>query len=223
MVESDSSGFIAGHGAMVAVSTVLVSLVAVWALACGSTQTTSTQPPAAASSTSVQSSTTSLTGGGTSTQAPATTLSATTSSAASSTTASSTTAASTTATTQPATTTTGPATTAQPTTTTAKPAITTVTSTTTTSQPTTTLAAATFGIDIQGFAFSPSSLTIGVGDRVVWTNNDAAPHTVTADDGSFTSPDMPTGGTFSYRFTHAGTYSYHCSIHPSMKGTITVK
>jgi plastocyanin len=57
---------------------------------------------------------------------------------------------------------------------------------------------------------------------VTWTNNDSIGHTVTADDGSFNSPVDP-GKTFSFTFTKAGTYTYHCSIHPTMKATIVVK
>ncbi len=55
-----------------------------------------------------------------------------------------------------------------------------------------------------------------------WTNNDSASHTVTADDGSFKSDTLATGATFSQTFAKAGTFAYHCAIHPSMKGTITV-
>ena len=75
---------------------------------------------------------------------------------------------------------------------------------------------------IQNFSFQPSSLTIKAGDTVVWTNQDPTDHTVTADDGSFGSPHVPSGGTFASTFTHAGTYAYHCSIHASMTGTVTV-
>jgi plastocyanin len=76
-------------------------------------------------------------------------------------------------------------------------------------------------ITIQNFAFSPSSLTLNQGDAVRWTNQDSAPHTVTSD--TFQSPNLTTNGSFSFTFKQAGTFSYHCSIHPSMKGTIIVK
>lgn len=66
-------------------------------------------------------------------------------------------------------------------------------------------------------------MTINAGDRVVWTNQDPTDHTVTADDGSFGSPGLPSGGTFAHKFTQAGTYAYHCSIHPSMNGVVTVQ
>jgi amicyanin len=83
--------------------------------------------------------------------------------------------------------------------------------------------AQTYSIDIKGFAFSPADLPINAGDTVVWTNSDSASHTVVFDSGSApSSSPMSTGQTYSYTFTTAGTYAYHCSIHPSMKGAVTV-
>ncbi len=78
------------------------------------------------------------------------------------------------------------------------------------------------------FAFSPASLTIKAGTTVTWKNTTAAPHTVTSDDGkSFDSgssnPISPQSGTFSFTFTTAGTFAYHCAIHPTMKATIVVQ
>ena len=77
-----------------------------------------------------------------------------------------------------------------------------------------------------GFGFSPASLTVPVGTTVVWTNTTSAPHTVTSNDGktfdSGISQPMQTGQTFSFKFTKAGTYTYHCQIHTSMVGTIIV-
>jgi len=82
----------------------------------------------------------------------------------------------------------------------------------------------TNNITIQDFAFSPLTLTIHAGDTVVWTNQDAMGHTVTSDSGGeLNSSTIPGGGTYSHTFAAAGTYSYHCSIHPSMKGTIIVQ
>jgi plastocyanin len=78
-------------------------------------------------------------------------------------------------------------------------------------------------VGIANFAYTPSSITVRVGTRVTWTNRQAAiQHTVTADDGSFGSGQLSTGVSFSHVFTTAGTYSYHCSIHPDMTGTVTV-
>jgi plastocyanin len=78
-------------------------------------------------------------------------------------------------------------------------------------------------VSIAGFSFKPASITIPVGTTVTWTNTDSAGHTVTADDGSFTSATLATGATFSQSFTAAGTFAYHCSIHPSMTATIIVQ
>jgi plastocyanin len=77
-------------------------------------------------------------------------------------------------------------------------------------------------VSIANFAFAPASMTVSVGTTVTWTNTDSTNHTVTADDGSFKSDKLGTGTTFSQTFTKAGTFAYHCSIHSSMTGTITV-
>ena len=77
-------------------------------------------------------------------------------------------------------------------------------------------------VSIANFAFAPASVTVAAGTTVTWTNADNTEHTVTADDGSFKSDKLGTGAAFSQTFTKAGTFAYHCSIHPSMKGTITV-
>ena len=78
------------------------------------------------------------------------------------------------------------------------------------------------------FAFSPAKLTIKAGTTVTWKNTTAAAHTVTSDDGkSFDSgtsnPITAQTGTFSFTFTKAGTFAYHCAIHPFMKATIIVQ
>ena len=78
-------------------------------------------------------------------------------------------------------------------------------------------------IDIQGYAFSPSSITINVGDTIVWTNYDSASHTVTSNDGTFDSGGISTGNTFSFTFTSAGTFNYYCAPHPNMTGSVTVQ
>jgi plastocyanin len=83
--------------------------------------------------------------------------------------------------------------------------------------------AAGTAVTIQGFAFSPATLTVAVGTTVTWTNQDSAGHTVTADDGSWGSGNIARGETFSQTLSKAGTYAYHCAIHPNMKGTIIVQ
>ena len=71
-------------------------------------------------------------------------------------------------------------------------------------------------------SFVPGSVAIPVGGSVDWLNSDGTEHHPTADDGSWDT-DLPAGGDGSQKFTKAGTYSYHCSIHPIMTGSITVK
>ena len=82
----------------------------------------------------------------------------------------------------------------------------------------------TISVNIINFAFQASSVTVHVGDTVIWTNHDEAPHTVTADDGSFDSQTIAPAGTYSHTFTQKGSVLYHCTIHPSMShGTIVVE
>lgn len=85
--------------------------------------------------------------------------------------------------------------------------------------------AATHQIDIVGFAFSPDNLTINVGDSVVWTNQDAASHTATSDDGgaTFDSGTLTQSQSWGMTFTTPGSIPYHCGIHPSMTATLTVE
>jgi plastocyanin len=75
---------------------------------------------------------------------------------------------------------------------------------------------------IQNFAFSPNPITIALGSTVTWTNLDGVAHTVTADDGSWGSSTLGQGATYSHVFTSPGSYTYHCAIHPFMKGTVVV-
>ena len=83
--------------------------------------------------------------------------------------------------------------------------------------------AADQAVAIGGFAFSPASITVSVGDTVTWTNNDPQTHTATADDASWNSGNIAGGGgTKAVTFTTAGTFPYHCAIHSSMTGSITV-
>lgn len=82
----------------------------------------------------------------------------------------------------------------------------------------------TYNINIQGFAFSPSLLTIKKGDKVIWTNKDSMAHTITSDSGSeLDSATLSNGASYSHTFATAGTYNYHCTIHQSMKGEIIVQ
>jgi plastocyanin len=79
------------------------------------------------------------------------------------------------------------------------------------------------GVRIAGFAFAPKTVSARVGQKVTWKNRDPSTiHTVTALDGSFASGQLEQGGQFSHVFRRAGTFAYRCSIHPSMRGTVTV-
>src|SRR5437660_9944001 len=65
------------------------------------------------------------------------------------------------------------------------------------------------------YHFSPQSQSVAVGGSVTWTNTTDAAHTVTADTGAFSSPTLKkSGGTVSFPFTTAGTFTYHRTIHP---------
>jgi len=76
---------------------------------------------------------------------------------------------------------------------------------------------------IQGMAFTPASITVDAGTTVKWTNKDAIGHTVTSNDGTFDSGTIAPNGTFSYTFANAGTFAYHCKIHPYMTASVLVK
>lgn len=76
---------------------------------------------------------------------------------------------------------------------------------------------------IQNFAFNPTSLTVKAGTTVTWVNKDSTTHTVISDNGAFPSGDLNPGSNYTYTFNKTGTYPYHCSIHPSMTGTVTVQ
>ncbi|MFC9790503.1 cupredoxin domain-containing protein [Rhodococcus sp. NPDC127528] len=77
-------------------------------------------------------------------------------------------------------------------------------------------------VNIDNFAFVPSSLAVPVGTTVTWTNKDEEPHTVASSDGSFHSPGMGAGATFTFTFTKTGSFDYVCSIHPFMHATVVV-
>ena len=72
-------------------------------------------------------------------------------------------------------------------------------------------------------AFDPSTITITTGTTITWTNKDAIGHTVTSDAGIFDSGILNANGTFSYTFDTAGTFTYHCKVHPTMTASVVVK
>jgi plastocyanin len=72
-------------------------------------------------------------------------------------------------------------------------------------------------------AYNPNPLTVTAGTTVTWTNSDSTPHTAVSDTGTFNSGIINSGGNFSVTFQNKGTFTYHCSLHPNMVGTITVQ
>ena len=79
-------------------------------------------------------------------------------------------------------------------------------------------------IEIRNFVYLPKTLTISVGDSVTWINYDSSKHTITSDTGSVLDSELfGQGETYSMTFTEAGTYNYHCTPHPYMKGKIIVE
>ncbi len=84
-------------------------------------------------------------------------------------------------------------------------------------------AASASSVTIKNFAFGPATVNVSVGDTVTWTNQDGAPHTATANDGSFDTGQLTKGKSGSHTFSKAGTFAYICSVHPNMKGTVVVK
>jgi plastocyanin len=88
--------------------------------------------------------------------------------------------------------------------------------------PTGTPCAVTETVDIIDFEFVPQEQTINVGDTIMWTNSGSFDHTTTSDTAVWDSGNMSPGDDFSFTFNTPGVYTYHCEIHPTMTGTITV-
>ncbi len=76
-------------------------------------------------------------------------------------------------------------------------------------------------IPIADFAYPPTT-NVNVGDSVTWNNTSGVTHTATADGGSFDTGNIADGASASVTFDTAGTFPYHCTIHPSMVGSIVV-
>ncbi len=85
-------------------------------------------------------------------------------------------------------------------------------------------ASTTVNVTIKNYTFTPSTITvvIGVNNTVTWTNEDTVNHAPTANDGSWGGTTGAEGGTYTHTFTVAGTFPYHCAIHPTMTGTVIV-
>jgi len=79
------------------------------------------------------------------------------------------------------------------------------------------------GIAIEDFKFLSADATVAVGANVTWTNQDAAPHTATADDASFDTGNLRQGDTGTVTFRKAGSFAYFCEFHKFMRAKITVR
>jgi plastocyanin len=77
-------------------------------------------------------------------------------------------------------------------------------------------------VQIVEFAYEPDPVVVQVGGKVSWQNQDTAPHTATADDGSFDTGTIDKGKLGSATFKEAGTFTYFCEIHPTMHGSVEV-
>ena len=78
-------------------------------------------------------------------------------------------------------------------------------------------------VKISNFAFKPPRLVVSPGTKVVWTNEDSDPHTVTTDKPGFSSQALDTGSHYAEVMRRAGTFTYHCTIHPFMHGAVVVQ
>ena len=81
---------------------------------------------------------------------------------------------------------------------------------------------ASISVNIKNFAFSPAAISVQAGTEVTWTNQDADAHTVTFDGDGSGSPAFQNGEIFKRSFSAAGTFKYHCSLHPYMQGEVVV-
>jgi plastocyanin len=81
---------------------------------------------------------------------------------------------------------------------------------------------ATASVSIKNFAFSPVPVNVQVGQTITVTNNDGTDHTFTDNGGSFDTGHIAPAASKTVVIAKAGTYNYHCNIHPSMKGVIQV-
>ena len=78
-------------------------------------------------------------------------------------------------------------------------------------------------VAIGKFAFTPSTIAVKAGQAIAFTNSDPIAHTSTSGDGTWDSGEIAPGGTFTTTLKQAGTYIYHCSIHPFMQATVVVQ
>ena len=75
---------------------------------------------------------------------------------------------------------------------------------------------------INNFMFKPDTITVPVGTKIVWQNDDDIPHSIVETTGKFHSPALDTEDKYSFTFDKAGSYEYFCGLHPHMKGKVVV-
>ena len=80
-----------------------------------------------------------------------------------------------------------------------------------------------YSVFIENNAFGPNSITVPANATVTWTNKDGMPHTVTSTSDLFDGGYISSGSTYSYKFTSTGTFTYKCSNHSGMTGTVIVQ
>jgi plastocyanin len=90
------------------------------------------------------------------------------------------------------------------------------------SKPTDPVVTADASVKIQGFAFSPASVTVKAGGTVQWKNVDSTPHTATDNNSAFDSGTLNTNGIYTHKFDTPGTYTYHCTFHSTMTNATVV-
>ena len=78
-------------------------------------------------------------------------------------------------------------------------------------------------VTIEGFEFRPPVVAVKPGDIVVWQNKDILPHTATAQPAGFSSGEIAAGASFRFTAKTKGHFDYICTLHPTMKGTLTVE
>jgi len=83
--------------------------------------------------------------------------------------------------------------------------------------------AADHAVTIKGMKFAPATLAVAVGDTITFTNEDAAPHTATADDGAFDTGRLAKGQSAQVTVAAAGDHPFKCLVHPMMKGKVSAQ
>jgi amicyanin len=78
-------------------------------------------------------------------------------------------------------------------------------------------------IKIDNFSFTPPTLTVQAGTKVIWTNRDDIPHNIVSSEQKFKSKPLDTDDSYSFTFDEPGTYQYFCGLHPKMVGKVVVE